>query len=112
MNVEFHPNAQAEFEEYVRFYESKAAGLGSRFIDEVERASSLLSSHPEIGRVIENEYRHFVLAEFPHSFIYSIAPESIWIIAVAHHKEARVTGTTELSANNGIKRSDRAPFIF
>ena len=88
MNIEFHPSAQAEFEEYAHFYESKAAGLGSRFIDEVERASNLLSSHPEIGRAIENEYRHFVLAEFPHSFIYSIEPEFIWIIAVAHHKRS------------------------
>lgn len=86
MIVEFHPEAAHEFIEYAARYESVAPQLGTRFIAAVEAAEKLISTHHEIGQEIESEFRHFVLAEFPHSLIYSIEPDRIWIVAVAHHK--------------------------
>ena len=77
MILEFHPDADFEFQEYAQFYESNVPGLGLRFIGEVERASELLNLHPEIGEAIEHGFRHFVLAEFPHSIIYSVEPECL-----------------------------------
>lgn len=67
-------------------YHGLIESLGSRFIEEVERASGLLESHPEIGQEIDQDIRHFVLADFPHSLIYAIKLDLIWILAVAHHK--------------------------
>ena len=86
MIVEFHPEAAREFIEAAAYYESAASQLGNRFILAVEAAESLISSHDEIGQEIESGFRHFVLAEFPHSIVYSIEPDRIWIVAVAHHK--------------------------
>ena len=86
MIVEFHPEAAHEFIETAAYYESAATQLGSRFIFAVEAAENLISTHNEIGQEIESGFRHFVLAEFPHSIIYSIEPDRIWIVAVAHHK--------------------------
>ena len=53
MIVAFHPEAEEEFQAYVRRYESKVTGLGARFIDEVERATGLIGSRPQMGREIE-----------------------------------------------------------
>ena len=86
MIVEFHPAASDELEDSAARYGGISQGLGIRFIEEVERASDLLQSYPEIGQEIDQDIRHFVLADFPHSLIYSIEPNLIWVLAVAHHK--------------------------
>ena len=86
MIVEFHPEAAHEFIEAAAYYESAARQLGSRFIFAVEAAEALISVHNEIGQETESGFRHFVLAEFPHSIIYSLEPDRVWIVAVAHHK--------------------------
>ena len=85
MRVKFHPEVETELTENTLFYETKVSGLGFRFINEIERYSALLSEHPEIGQVIDENIRHLVFEQFPYSFIYTIEPEYIWILAIAHH---------------------------
>ena len=103
MKVEFHPAASDEVEDSTAHYDDLIAGLGTRFIEEVERGSELLASHPEIGQEIDREIRHFVLADFPHSLIYAIEPELIWVLAVAHHKKRPGYWKYRLSANKPIE---------
>lgn len=86
MKVEFHPAASDEVDDSAAHYEGLIGGLGTRFIEEVERASELLESYPEIGQELDSDIRHFVLADFPHSLIYAIEPGLVWVLAVAHHK--------------------------
>jgi hypothetical protein len=86
VNVDFHPAASAEVEDSAANYEGVIGGLGFRFIEEVEHATELLRTYPEIGPEIDPGIRHFVLADFPHSLIHSIEPELVWVLAVAHHK--------------------------
>lgn len=86
MKVEFHPAASYEVEDSAAHYEALIGGLGIRFVEEVERASELLESYPEIGQEIDPDIRHFVLADFPHSLIYALEPELVWVLAVAHDK--------------------------
>lgn len=42
MNYEFHPDAEQEFIEEAAYYESEVPGLGSRFVDELNRVIELL----------------------------------------------------------------------
>jgi toxin ParE1/3/4 len=86
VKVEFHPAASDEVGDSAAHYEGMIDGLGSRFIEEVERASELLERYPEIGQQIDFDIRQFVLADFPHSLIYALEPELVWVLAVAHHK--------------------------
>lgn len=86
MYAEFHPEADREFTEHALFYERHESGLGRRFIDEVERGVNFLVSQPRIGAELGSKLRYFVLDDFPFSLIYSIGPERIWIVAVAHQK--------------------------
>lgn len=46
MNVEFLPEAEEEFLEAARYYESEAPGVGMTFIVEVHKAISLVVFRP------------------------------------------------------------------
>lgn len=84
MNYEFHSEAELEVQECADRYEAAVPGLGKRFLDEVERVVDLLIESPELGALIEGEIRHFVLRRFPHSVIYAVAGDRLYILAVAH----------------------------
>jgi plasmid stabilization system protein ParE len=84
MNYEFHPDAEQEFIETAAYYQTEVPGLGTRFGAEVNRVIELLLDNPGIGAPIDGEIRHFVLRRFPHSIIYAVISESLYILAVAH----------------------------
>ena len=87
MEIELHPEADLEFIEASRRYESKVPGLGVSFIDEFEGLKDLLGQHPEIGVRITKTFRRAVFRKFPFSVIYSIEGPLIWVIAVAHQSQ-------------------------
>jgi plasmid stabilization system protein ParE len=84
MYVELHPEADQEFSEHALFYEHREAGLGGRFIAEIEAGIATLVLQPRVGQQLEDDFRYFALDEFPFSLIYRVEPEKILIVAVAH----------------------------
>jgi plasmid stabilization system protein ParE len=86
MKVEIHPLAEDEFTEEAAYYERQVATLGTSFISEIESAVALLENHPRLGAEFEYPFRHPPMRRFPHSLIYTIEINRIWIIAVAHQR--------------------------
>lgn len=86
MKLEFHPEAEEEFLEAVSYYEAEVPGLGERFDVEVRTAIALLLEYPEIGPFIDAALRKLVLDRFPYYLIYSVSPEAVHIVAVAHER--------------------------
>ena len=86
MKLEFHPEAEQEFLDAVLRYEAEVPSLGERFDAEIREATALLLDYPEIGVVIEIEIRKLVLDRFPYSLIYSLSPEIVHMLAVAHER--------------------------
>jgi toxin ParE1/3/4 len=86
MNIEFHPSAEQEFIEAAQYYEARVAGLGRRFIDELEGLKGVLVHRPQIGPHLGGSFRRIVFRRFPFSLIYSIEERKIWVIAVAHQR--------------------------
>jgi toxin ParE1/3/4 len=86
MNSEFLPEADEEFREAVRYYESEAPGVGLAFIAELHRTISLVISQPRSAKRVRGSIRKKVLSHFPYSLLYSIESNLILIVAVAHHK--------------------------
>jgi toxin ParE1/3/4 len=84
MKYEFHPEAEWEFIEEAARYESEVPGLGHRFGSEIERVVELLLENPKIGAPVDDDLRHFVLRRFPHSIIYAVIADVLFIVAVAH----------------------------
>ena len=93
----FLPPAEEEMTEAAQFYEDAANGLGNEFLDDVQRVIDRLCDHPELGKIVSGNLRHSLLSRFPFILIYSIEPEGILIVAVAHQRrkpgywETRVT---------------------
>jgi len=86
MPVIFDPEAKSEFLDAVRYYEECRPGLGGRFKEAVESATKSISTAPFRYRVLHKPFRHLLLFQFPYSIFFSIEPDHIHIIAVAHSK--------------------------
>ena len=51
-SVWFHPDAEAEINEAAAFLELESPGLGEAFLDDLQHATEILLSHPEIAPII------------------------------------------------------------
>lgn len=80
--------AEDEMTEAAVFYESRSAGLGSDFLDDVQGAVNRLSEYPHSGEPIDLDFRRTLLHRFPFSLIYALEGTGIVIVAVAHHGRA------------------------
>jgi plasmid stabilization system protein ParE len=84
MNLEFLPEARAEFRDAVDFYEDKQSGLGKRFRAEIGEACRTIAAHPLLWREREGGFRRVNCPVFPYYIAYFIRGDSIVIAAVAH----------------------------
>jgi len=82
MNFEFHPKAEAEFFDTIDYYESRDPGLGSDFAEEVYATIRNIVSFPRTWPVLEGDVRRCLVHRFPYGILYSVEPESIFILAV------------------------------
>ena len=84
MKFYFHPEAEAEFDRSVAYYEQCQAGLGLEFAEEVYATISRIIKYPAAwSRLSENSHRCLV-NRFPYGVIYQIKSHTLRIIAVAH----------------------------
>jgi toxin ParE1/3/4 len=85
--VQFHDEADAEFEADVDYYEQKQAGLGGRFRAAVEDAVAAIRACPTVYSPIPGTAARKRLVDgFPYSVFFVELDAWIWIAAVAHHK--------------------------
>jgi len=84
--ISIHEAAEAELNEAAEFYDLKSPGLGSIFIDEVEKGIEIISKYPEAPPLVRGRLRKKELIRFPYSLVYSLRPNEIRILALAHQK--------------------------
>jgi plasmid stabilization system protein ParE len=82
----FLPDAQEEFLEASRYYETEAPGVGMAFIVEVHRTVSTVVAHPRSAPEVRSNIRKKIINHFPYSLFYSIEVDLIVIVAIAHNK--------------------------
>lgn len=84
MKVRFSTFAQQELDDAVLYLGLEFDGLGERFKLEVKAAVSRIARYPLAWSVERGEVRKYLLHKFPYKLLYSIEPDHIFIIAVAH----------------------------
>ncbi len=84
--IDIHEMAEIEIEEAADFYDMQSPGLGTAFIDEFQLSLARISEFPHAAPLIQGRIRKRFLYRFPFSVIYSVKPEKIRILAVAHQK--------------------------
>lgn len=84
MNFEFHPEALLEYRDAAHYYDRAVPGLGLRFASAVENAVRSVATAPQRWPEIAVGLRRCRTRTFPYSVIYSVAPERVLMLAIAH----------------------------
>jgi plasmid stabilization system protein ParE len=82
--VIFHPEARAEADGSVDFYEARLDGLGFRFLAAVEETTERISASPHAGAPLEGGYRKRIVPGFPYNIIYRVWEDYVYVVAIAH----------------------------
>lgn len=86
MKIEFLPEADEEFREAARYYESEAAGVGVAFILAVHQAAAEVADAPLSAQLIRSGIRRKVLRHFPYNLFYAVEADTVVIVSVAHQR--------------------------
>jgi hypothetical protein len=84
MKFYFHPDAEAEFNRTVEYYEQFQLGLGLEFAEEVYATITRIIQYPDAWAALSKNSRRCLVSRFPYGVIYQIKSRSLRIIAVAH----------------------------
>ena len=84
MKFSFHPEADDEFIAAVAYYEDCETGLGLDLSREVYDTIHNALYYPTLWPKVEDEVRRCLVHRFPYGVLYSIEPQSIFILAVMH----------------------------
>jgi toxin ParE1/3/4 len=84
MKHRFHPAADQELIDASQFYESRLAGLGGEFLDELETSITSILENPHQFEVHTGEIRIAQTRRFPYGLLFTVEPDEILIVAVMH----------------------------
>ena len=81
------PTADQVFEEAAAWYQ-KLAGLGERFVDQVQAALDRIGKTPELHATVYQNVRRVRVQRFPYSVFYRVLDHRIEVIAEFHDQRA------------------------
>jgi plasmid stabilization system protein ParE len=84
MNYAFHPEAEAELNEAIEWYETREPGLGLDFATEVHAAIQRALAFPLAWQVMEGDIRRALVHRFPYGVLYTQEQNGMFVLAVMH----------------------------
>jgi len=84
--VVVNPEAEIELVEAAKYYEDQARGLGGVFAIAVEAMIVEIESNPGQFSKVGISVRRAVMERFPYSIIFSVEPDCLRVLAIAHQK--------------------------
>jgi len=86
MLANFHPDAQAELNHAIDYYEANQPSLGYRFAIEVFAAVERIKANPGLWPVMDEQVRRCLVHRFPYGVLYSVdeRKSELLILAVMH----------------------------
>ena len=85
MRLIYHPDAEAELIEAIRFYERRVPDLGAQLLEAADRGIGVIQEAPERWSIIEADVRRYHLPRFPFAIYYRVLPDQLRILAFKHH---------------------------
>lgn len=80
----FRPEAEAELEDALRWYEKRRGGLGSDLLLCIEETLEKVRRTPEIYPVVHANVRRALVHRFPYGIFFVDEGETIDVVAVFH----------------------------
>lgn len=92
MNLEAYlrPEAREDLRDAATWYESRADGLGSEFIEEFLACISRVEDQPQSYQQVGGDIRRALLHRFPYAIFYSVEQTHIEVLSV--HRCSRDPG--------------------
>jgi plasmid stabilization system protein ParE len=84
VDVEFHPEARAEYLHALSWYHARSPRAAARFGTEFDRLIDLIARQPESFPHYDDEHRFTVLRRFPYSIVYRVESQRVYVIAIPH----------------------------
>ena len=84
MKFYFHPDAQAEFDKAVEYYEQLQPGLGIELAEEIYATITRMIQYPDAWSPLSKNSRRCLVSRFPYGVFYQIKSRSLRIVTVAH----------------------------
>ena len=82
MRASFNELAERELNDAAQYYERERTGLGTAFLDEVDRVAAMILEYPEASPAVLGGVRRKLCERFPYALLYSIRGDEIRILAV------------------------------
>lgn len=101
MRVIFSPEARAEFDEAVQYYDQQRRGLGDELRGEIRGVLPRLQRSPLTFPVERGDIRRLMLTRFPYKLLYSVESDHVYVIALAHRRRSPGYWTNRLESLKG-----------
>jgi hypothetical protein len=107
MKFQFYPEADAEFNREIEYYEQCQSGLGLDFAEEVYAAIARIIEYPDVWTPISVNTRRCLTNRFPYGIIYRIKNNSLHIIAVANLHRRPDYWTERIEMNHRMESDEQ-----
>jgi plasmid stabilization system protein ParE len=89
--VRFEDEAEAEYRDAARWYESQRAGLGIRFLESVDTAIHRILDFPDTGATVARvpaglPVRRMPVRRFPYHVVYLFMSDELRVLSIAHDR--------------------------
>jgi plasmid stabilization system protein ParE len=78
------PLAEADLEQAANWYDEEQAGLGSRFLTDVDQVFGRIRTMPLQFPVVSDNIRRALLQTFPYAVYFRETNEALLVVAVLH----------------------------
>ena len=96
------PAAAAEIETAYRWYEREREGLGSEFLEALQKMVNAIAENPERFPTLRKDIRRAVLRRFPYSIFTASFPGMSWSLRASTVNAIRGSGAHAASASGKL----------
>lgn len=82
VKIRFHPEAELEFGDAIRWYEHQRKGLGSEFLLCIDEAIEKIIRTPQLFPLVHKNIRRVVVRKFPFAVFYEIKEKVTELVEV------------------------------
>ncbi|WP_020472525.1 type II toxin-antitoxin system RelE/ParE family toxin [Zavarzinella formosa] len=89
--LRFIVEAREEIDAIYDDYESRSAGLGDRFLDQLTIQANRITHNPHLYGIVRGAVRAAMIPRFPHIIYYRIDTNETIVLAVLHYRQSSRT---------------------
>ena len=84
--VEFHPGAQADYDESLDWYASRSRQTATNFAVAVDESLDRIQRNPTTFHALDSHHRECLLRRFPFRIVFRVVDDCVVVVALAHAK--------------------------